>query len=73
MMYESGSILSTVILPSFGKNSAVSEQRPVTVGEAPKRPPWTGVLGTLLVLSEQHTDGVLKINVGFSCFIVPNW
>lgn len=65
--------LSIVILPRGGKNSAVSKQRPVTVDEAPRSPPGTGDLGTLLVLSEQHTDGVLKINVGFSCLLVPSW
>ena len=61
-----------MILLRHGKNSAVSGQSPVTVDEAPRSPPWTGVLGTLLVLSEQHTDGVLEINVGFSCLLVRN-
>lgn len=62
-----------MILPRGGKNSAVSEQRPVTVDEAPRSPPGTGDLGTLLVLSEQHTDSVFKINVGFGCLLVPSW
>lgn len=72
MMCEPRSILSIVILLRGGKNSALSGQRPGTVDEAPRSPPWTGVLGTLLVLSEQHTDGVLEINVGFGCLLVRN-
>lgn len=73
MIYEPRNILSIVILLRGGKNSAVSEQRPVTVDEGTRSPPWIGDLGTLLVLSEQHTDGVLKINVGFGCLLVPSW
>lgn len=61
-----------MILLRGGKNSALSGQRPRTADEAPRSPPWTGVLGTLLVISEQHTDGVLEMNVGFGCLLVPN-
>lgn len=71
MKCEPRSILSIVILLRGGKNSALSG--PGTADEAPRSPPWTGVLGTLLVLSEQHTDDVFEINVGFGCLLVRNW